>query len=277
MRKRRTHYSEIIRMKIKNFQLNSEQVPNTEKKKIIDRAVLQALLLTDDSVIPKRNQISFASTSEALIKQFCDLISSVYGYRIKKIGKGKSTKQQLHLVQLRSKSICSDLLSDIPSYRTAPFRDGSYPKTIIPKTWSEFGNNEIATILRTIFDTEGGCSLRIVYRKDRKCLEIKREIFLSCCHPTLKEQYRQLLNKLGINCSEYPEKIVITSKKHFERFRDFINFSENVKVGHDSKHWCGIEKRELLDIMINSYDIFHGLLQKFDKEQAYSLIRPPLR
>jgi hypothetical protein len=264
-------------MRIKNFHENLEQIPNTERSKVIDRAILQTFLLTDGSVIPTRYQISFASTSRILIKQFCDLVFSVYGYKIKKVSKGKSTKQPLHLIQFKSKLICLDLLSDIPSYRTAPFKDGSYPETKIPENWFRFSNNEIATVLRTIFDTEGGCSLRISWRRKRKCFEIERQVFLSCQHPILRKQYKQLLDKLGIKCSESSDKVVITGKGNYEKFRDLINFSEGVIVGYDSKHWCGIEKRELLYILIKSYDIPHGSLQKFKKNQAYSLLWPPLR
>ncbi len=168
-------------MKIKN----PEQVPATAKSKELDRAILQALLLTDGSVIPARYQISFANTSMALITQFCNLIYGVYGYQISKIGKGAGTKQALYLAQLKSKAICSDLLSDIPSYRTAPFEDGKYPETSIPDKWLEFSNEETASVLRALFDADGGCSLRVSESKKKKCLEIERTLFLSCKHPVL--------------------------------------------------------------------------------------------
>ncbi|MFH0949513.1 MAG: LAGLIDADG family homing endonuclease [Candidatus Aenigmatarchaeota archaeon] len=254
-----------------------EQTLNVIKSKTIDRAIIQALLLTDGSVIPKRNRITFANTSEILIKQFCNLVSSIYGYQVKKIAKGKSTKQQVHLIQLQSKTICADLLSDIPTYRTAPFKNDVYPETTVPESWFEFNNKEIATILRAIFDADGGCSLRVARRKKRKCLEIERQIFISCQHPKLRSQYRRLLNKLDIKCGESSSKVVITGKKNFEKFRDLINFSEGVLVGYDSKHWQGIEKRKLLDILIKSYDTPYGFLQKFEKNQIYSLLRPPPR
>lgn len=258
-------------MKIKNFHSDLEQVPNTTENEI-DRAVLQALLLTDGSVVPAKNLVSFGNTSDALIKQFCDLIFKIYGYQIKKTHKGKSTRQPLHLVQLKSKAICSDLLSDVSSYRTAPFKDGKYPETNIPEKWFEFGDKEITTILRAVFDADGGCSVRVSWRSKKKCLEIERELFIACQHPKLRSRYKQLLNKLGIKCGESSTKVVITSKESFEKFRDLINFSEGVLVGYDSKHWHGIDKRELLNILIKSYDIPRGSFQRLEKEQVYSLL-----
>lgn len=247
------------------------------RQKTIDRAILQALLLTDGSVLPARNQISFANTSNTLIKQFCDLMFRVYGYQIKKIYNGKSTKQPVHMVQLKSKSICADLLSDLPNYKTAPDKNGQYIETKLPDIWLKFGIEEIGAVLRALFDADGGCSFRISERKKRKCIEAERTLFLSCRHSGLRKQYMQLLVNLDIMSGESSEKVVITGKGNFEKFRNLINFSEDVLIGYDSKHWQGIEKRKLLDILINSYDIPYGFLQKFEKRQVYSLLRSPSR
>ena len=243
--------------------------------KQIERAILQMLLLTDGSVIPPRNQISFASVSKSLIKQFCNLLSDVYGYQVKTIGNGKGTKQHLFLVQLKSKAICGDLLSDVATYRTSPFEDGKYPETKVPESWYNLDTDQLIPIMRALFDTEGGCSLRVVYIKKKHCIQTQRELFVSCCHPELKKNYKILLEKVGIKCTESNTKLILISKENFIKFRRVINFSKGILVGYDSKHWHGIEKRKLLDLMIKSYDIPHGFLQKIGKEQFYSLYRPP--
>lgn len=260
-----------IKMETKNL----EQVQDGSMN--VDRAILQALLLTDGSVIPKRNQISFANTSETLLKQFCDLMSKIYGYKIKKRSFGKGTKQHLYIIQLKSKRICLDLLSDISGYRTTPFKDGAYPEIKIPNFWQGLSKINLTKILRALFDADGGCSLRISERKKRNCIEIERTLFLSCKHPGLRKQYIQLLANIGVKCGESPDKVVITGKENFEKFRDLINFSEGVLIGYDSRHWQGIEKRELLDIIINSYNHDYGFLQKFEKTQVYPLLRSPSR
>src|SRR3989344_693260 len=221
------------------------KIQNTRKP--VKRAVLQAMLLTDGSVVAECNYVSFANTSMVLINQFCSLIEDMYGYKIGKLQKGKSAKQQVFIAQFKSKEICQDLLSDIKSYRTAPLKDENYPEINLPKMWSTCKTNEIAIILRTIFDTDGGCSLRVAWRDERKCFEIERTLFIACQHPMLKIQYKELLNKLGVKCSISKDKITITNKGNFELFRKLINFSDGVLIGYDSKHWQGIEKKELLD------------------------------
>lgn len=251
------------------------EIQNARKE--VKRAVLQAMLLTDGSVVPERNQISFANTSMVLINQFCNLIEDVYDRKTGKLQNGKSAKQHVFITQLKSKEICQDLLYDVQTYRTSPFKDESYPETNLPKLWTQFNNEEIAIILRTIFDTDGGCSLRVAWRGERKCFEIERTLFIACQHPMLKIQYKELLNKLGVKCSISKDKITITSKENFELFRKLINFSDGVLIGYDSKHWQGIEKKELLSAIIQSYNISHGSIQKFEKNQIYSLIRPPSR
>jgi hypothetical protein len=221
-------------MKIKNFQKN--QKFSSENK--IDKVVLKTLLLTDGSVVPERNLISFASTSEELINQFCNLVNSVYGYELPKsrIGFGKGTKQKLYIAQFKSKEICRDLLKEM-SYNTSK-------EVSIPKYWFDFSEQEKARIVRTIFDTEGGCSLRLVWLKKKNCFEVKREVFISCENRKLRSQFRLLVESLGIKTGESSGKVTITNRRGIEKFRDSVNFSPNVKVGFDSKVWHGIEKKK---------------------------------
>lgn len=250
-------------MKIKNFQKNQ----NSSSENKIDKAVLQTLLLTDGSVIPERNQISFANTSEELVNQFCNLVNSVYGYEIPKsrIGFGKGTKQKLYIVQFKSKEICRDLLKEM-SYNTS--KDVS-----IPGYWFDFSEQEKTKILRTMFDTEGGCSLRLVWLKKKNCFEVKREVFISCENQKLRRQFRLLVESLGIKTGESSGKVTITNRRDIEKFRNAVNFSPNVKVGFDSKVWHGIEKRRLLDILLETYKLSRGVPQTFkNKEDFYDFM-----
>ena len=250
-------------MKIKNFQEKQKVSPENK----IMRAQLQALLITDGSVIPQGNQISFANTSKELIKKFCDLIYVVYEYRVprSRIGFGKGTKQILYIVQFRSKHICEDLISDM-NYNTTKY-------ATIPKYWFEFRNNEISGIIRNLFDADDGCSLRVAWLKRKKCFEIKKSIFLACKNPNLRKEYRKLLRKINITTGESSDKITITSKEMIQKFLDIVDFSKNVMIGYDSNHWQGMEKRYLLRRIIESYPIPRGQIQKFKtNKEIYDLL-----
>lgn len=250
-------------MKIKNFQKNKPKFKNK-----INRAKLQALLITDGSVIPKGNRVVFANTSKTMIEKFCNLMEKVYGYKIEesKIGFGNGTKQKIYLVQFRSKKICKDLLTDM-SYNTKF-------KVKIPNSWFEFSESGIAMITRNLFDADGGCSLRVSWLRKKKCFEIKRTVFLSCDNKHIRKQYRHLLKKLKVNTGESSGNITITKRKDIERFCELINFSDNVLVGYDSKHWQGIEKKELLGKLIMSYSFPRGFIQRFkSKDEIYAKIK----
>lgn len=250
-------------MKIKNFQ----KIDNSRSENKIERAKLQVLLLTDGSVIPKRNIITFANTSKTLINRFCNLIQNVYDYKIQKsrISFGKGTKQKLYLVQFGSKEICKDLLKDM-TYITSK-------DVIFPDYWLKFQVKEISTILRNLFDADGGCSLRISSNKNKGCFEIERTVFLSSNNSNLRKFYRNLLNQIGILSGESSGKVTITNKVMMTKFKGLVNFSENVLVGYDSKHWQGIEKRRLLDTILKSYSIPRGYIQRFKtKKEIYDLL-----
>ena len=189
----------------------------------------------------------------------------MYGYEIaeSRIGYGKGTKQILYLVQFKSKDICKDLLKDM-SYNTTK-------KVKLPKQWFEFSKKDMSRIARNLFDADGGCSLRISYPKRKKCFEIEREIFLGCSNQKLRNQYKKFLAKIGIRTGESSNKLTITNRKMIQKFIDLIDFSENVLIGYDSKHWQGLEKRKLLRIIIDTYSIPWGHIQNFNnKEEIYN-------
>lgn len=224
------------------------------------RAMLQALLVTDGSVIKKGYLICFANTSKELIRRFCDLIYEVYGFSVPKtrIYVGKGTRQKIYIVQFRSKEMCNDLLSDM-EYTTK--------KAFIPEYWSALKERDISAVLRNLFDADGGCSVRVVWLRKKNCFEIKREVFLASKNTELRKQYRKLLLRFGIITGDSSDKVTITSREGLSRFQRYVNFSKNVLIGFDSKHWQGLEKRKLLSMALKSYSIPWGEIQRFDNKK----------
>lgn len=248
--------------------------------KTFKRAILQALLFTDGSVMPERHRAAFASASPVLIKRFIDLVRDVYGYRISKgyIQRGCSTNLPVTAVQFPSKEIVGDLLSDTPGYRTDPLKDGSYPKARIPKGWYALTDAQLGSVLRSAFDADGACSLRISESSKKKCFELEREVLLACWHPVLRKQYAELVNRLGVKATMHKDRVCITGEDDFRKFRETIGFSHGVLISSKSKWWQGIEKRKLLDLVLHTYTFPYGHLQRFGAKRAiYSDLRFRLR
>jgi len=238
------------------------------KNRKLQKARIEALLLTDGTLIEKYNKISFANTSETLINRFRKLLREVFGREVK-VGVGKGRIRKLFIVQLTSKRICSDLLRDFNSYVT------SKDHIVMPESWSKFTIRELRILLRDFFDTDGGCSLRVSWRKERKCFELERTIFLSSRNDSVRKLYKILLKKVGIRrIGETKEKLTITNKEDIKKFAKLIGFSPGVRIGYDSKHWVGIEKRNLLRLIVKTYEFPKGFLQTFNsKREIISFLR----
>lgn len=244
------------------------------------RAILQALLFTDGCVMPERHRVSFASTSDVLVERFVRLVRDVYGYTISKgyIQSGKAGRLPVTVVQFPSKEIVNDLLSDTPGYRTDPRKDGTYPDARVPKSWYALNDAQLVEVLRSAFDCDGGCSLRISESRKKDCYELERSVFLACWHPVLRKQYAELVNMLGITAAAHKDRVSLSSEENFKKFKDIINFSPNVNITFKSRWWQGIEKRKLLDLILHTYSFSYGYLQQFDGKTAiYSDLQIRLR
>lgn len=245
-----------------------------------ERAQLQALLFTDGSVMPPRHRVGFANTSLVLIERFVRLVKGVYGYTISKgyFQPGKSSRLPVTAIQFPSKVIVNDLLSDVPGYRTDPYEDGSYPEARLPESWYALPKEQLAEVLRSAFDADGGCSLRVSEITSKQCFQLERQVFLTCWHPVLRKQYAELVNKLGIQATTHKDRISITGENDYSAFAERIGFSPGVLISYKSRWWQGIEKRRLLGLILHTYTFPYGYLQQFDTKPAiYTDLRFRLR
>lgn len=240
-----------------NFKIGilRDYTPNTIKFSS-ELATLIALLFTDGGISKHRLnswRIFFANSSPAAIRLFIDSIVSVFGIPKDRI-KIRTMLKRYHFAVLTSKEVGEFLTEKFGTFRTLKFDNGKYPEVSIPvDLLAKTGT--ISLFLRTVFSMDGGVKFYpAVNKAGRRWLE--RNVSLACHHPVLRRQYHQLLKLVGVESVNIKSDNVIKvrKRKNLEKFAGEIGFIDGIKTTRHSKYWVGVEKNEVLRIMIDSYD-----------------------
>lgn len=219
--------------------------------------ILIAILYTDGGISKHRLnswRIFFANSSYEAIKLFKNCLIKIFKVSPERV-KIRTSLERYHFAVLTSKVIGNYLTKSFGSFRTLKFRDGLYPITSIPvKRLIKSG--KAGMFLRTAFSMDGGVKFypAVDKKTGRKWLE--RNVSLACHHPVLRKQYKQLLKLLGIESIniEGDKVIKISRRENLEKFTKVIGFINGMKTTRHSKFWVGIEKNEVLKMMIDSYN-----------------------
>lgn len=140
------------------------------------------------------------------------------------------------------------------TFRTLKFKDGKFPLTKIPVK-ELIDSGKVGLFLRTAFSMDGGVKFYIARARDgRRWLE--RSITLACHHPILRQQYLKLLNSINIQAINIERDNVIkfSKRENFEQFAQKVGFLSGIKTTRHSKFWVGVEKNDVLRMMIDSYN-----------------------
>ena len=181
--------------------------------------------------------MQFTNCSLTLHRIFSNLIETLFSirryHRSERTFKGRRT---VYRTMLGNKAIVEYLKTFTPTYRHRPFANGIFPTAKIPDIVFELRKRELGKVLKLAFDCDGFVS------------ETKSglAVFLACKHPTLRRGYSVLLNKLGINVSEYVSGIGVFGSDDLNKFVRGISFTKGVKIGLNSRQFQGFDKREIL-------------------------------
>lgn len=209
---------------------------NTRKENIYRLAMM---LLAEGSVTLNRKggTVKFTNTSEEL-KRYFKNIASQLNYRIK-------IKDSKNLV-IYSIDLAKELLRLCKNFRTKPFKKDDkieFSAATFPVEIFQLPNSKIKELLRIYFTCEGGVVIGSDIRND--------EVIVRICHPTLRKQILQLLDKINIKASVRGYGLIyIRRREEIEKFAKEIRFIDGVKAVR-GKH-KGIEKNKLLEFIINS-------------------------
>lgn len=219
-------------------------------------ATLLGLLYTDGCLSPKGKnswRFYFSNKSERLVTIFQESMMKSFNLPSSRIRLGK-TNDGLYRAIVNSKEIGNTLTQKFGTFRTLRNKRGVFPKTTLPV--QEFLQCHVAqNFLRAAFSCDGGVNLYSAHNKGKKSLFLIRGVYLACAHPILRNQYCELLRRLGITARNVAQdgKIKIETEKDIRLFYRYVGFLKGVRITHTSKFWPDIEKQELLKKVIQSY------------------------
>ena len=231
-----------------------DYTPNTMDEKLV---ALIAFLFTDGG-ISKHGvdswRIYFANSSMPAVDIFKGLLVDIFNIPPERI-QVKKRYGHHYFVRLTSKEIGNFLVEKFGTFRTLKFENGLFPLTSIPVKWLEH-TKTIPLFLKIAFSMDGGVKFYPAKRAKTGYRWLERGIDLACHHPVLREQYCDLLKKIGIRPTnvEKDKVIKIRRKENLELFAKTVGFLNGVTVTRHSKFWIGKEKNDVMKLMIESYN-----------------------
>ncbi|MBM3261608.1 hypothetical protein FJY93_04300 [Candidatus Kaiserbacteria bacterium] len=181
-----------------------------------------------------------------------------------------TTQDGLILAIVDSKEIGTALTKRFGTFRTLRYESGELPKAHLPVE-ELLQYNVAEDFLRAAFSCDGGVNLYVARRKGARggSQWLIRGVYLACAHPTLRKQYCDLLHSLGIRVRNVAGdgKVKIEIEKDIRTFHQKIGFIGGVRITHTSRFWPEIEKQQLLEQLIQSYDSPRDVysLQQFEQ------------
>lgn len=240
-----------------------------KENKEVTLALIVGMLLTDGGISVVGNgglEIFLSNNSESLKKFFADNLKKLF--QDKKLN-FKTTHGK---IKLYSKEIAEEFLKLSPTFRTRPCnvppfcpKWTGHPEKAVPHECNslngfpparipEFvmnGSIEVKGVaLKAAMSCDGGIEFHKIKQNNKEYLQ--RRLVFRCHNPNLLSQWKKLFLDCGFKVTETKNELRITGKEQFKKFRDEIGFIEGVKV-EKSKNWKGMDKNELLDIVINSW------------------------
>lgn len=246
----------------------------TELEPSKDLGILVGLLLTDGCVsFSSRSwKITFSGKSRELLELFKQKMKSLFG--IQKFSEW-TDEFGVRSLQVRQKQVATQLLTLVPTFRTKPFKDGTFPLVKLPKFFSTLPISELGEVMQAMFSADGSIVLGVKWRKDKRMWVFTRRVCLTSVTPSLKEQVAQILEeKFGMKPQIWKHDVVLERKSDIIKFKQLIRFVEGVKISKKSKVWEGFDKTQILDIAIKTFDLKKRDLQGFEsREEIISFLK----
>lgn len=214
----------------------SQTARTNKREPNLDLGILVGLLLTDGCVsISGGNwKITFTNSSEELHNIFKNSMKNAF-----KVTEFREwfDRKGVKSTEIKNKQIVKKLLELTPTFRTREFKGGTFPKPKIPEFIKNMKLKEIGKVLQVAFSADGCVCLGVKWNKTKNMWQFTRKVKISCKNPDLRNQFRELMVKLGLNPKIISEReLTLERKDEIIKFRETIGFVNGVKVSRKSKN-----------------------------------------
>lgn len=199
-----------------------------------EKASLIGYLIGDGSVMRSGYAIRYTNTCLKLILEVSKAFTSTYG-----LEGHISQREGILCVDWNSKEAWRDL----QRYTNYYCREWRVPAEI-------FENFKVLgpPFLRALFDDDGCVALR----SSRKHKSWQRWVCLRSINTHGCEDIARLLSLLGIWSRRVSGAVIIARKENLKCFQSIVGFTDGVKVRRGL--WKGLNKTEILELLLNSYN-----------------------
>lgn len=233
---------------------------------------LLMMLVTEGSVSKgvRTWKISFRNKSQILVNLFVDTFEKVFGIKPKTL-KEKDGTTIAYTYSIKTaerlfkyspsfrtktcveKPICPEYLKDKEGHlkNCIVYEGKPFHKVELPENIFNLPLEERMFLVKILVSAEGHLVFTQIFGRRPK--EFARQIIVTCFHPKLREQFKNLIESCGFHCKiQNKVKIRISGKENLTMFRSKINFFPDLIVSGNKK-WGGFNKQNLLDEIIKSY------------------------
>lgn len=239
------------------------EYPKTKSVLTPEEATLLGILFTDGCLSRKSKncwRFYLSNTSIEIIQTFKVCMICVFGLKPQRIriAKKQVNGKPFYKAVVDSGDCGNKFIAKYGTFRTLAYEndDGSkvYPPTRLPLK-SLQNTNLICCFLRAAFSCDGGVNLYIGLSKPRNYKSLIRNVYLSCYHPQLQLDYKELLSRINIDAKIIKDdnKILIQGKDKISRFQKMIGFLLGVRITQHSAFWQSWEKNQVLNLAVSSY------------------------
>lgn len=235
------------------MQKSSETVRRISRDSDYFLSLVLGMLFTDGCVSPRKDsagwRIYFSSKSSSLANHFRLALLGAFKLEPSKILIG-FTSDGLSKVVVNSKRIGNFLVDTFGTFRTLRLANGQLPDANLPIPFLR-ETQTFKPFMKAAFSCDGGVSFYPVAAK--RTSWFNRNVFLACKHPKLVQDYKTILNEIGVEVSVSSDRLFISNKDNIEKFYAEIGFLSDVGVTNHSVLWKNIPKQQVLESLIGSY------------------------
>ena len=223
------------------------------------RSAIELLpFILSDGGIYRGKELYFTTTDTALIEHFRQVAAKAFNYK----GYVVKRSNRSYVVKIKGEKYVRCLAEVSPGILCKPRCRVALPRDL-------YEDLDLARwFIKILASCDGGVSVSLGRKGKYKFLV--RKVFITAKDTDLRTQIINILRTLRFNPHDDKEKhVYISAKNDIIRYAKEIRFLDGVKITRNSRRFYGLEKNDLLDMVVQSYDDPHVLTPFFNPPHLY--------